>query len=323
MPEINVEELSQLKKTARKRLETDLGADFLVALHDPKTVELLLNADGQWWQERLGEEMVPKGRFRPAQALMVLKTISGYHGKEIDRSNPLIECEFPLDNSRFAGQIPPVVSAPVFSLRKKAIMVFTFNQYVEMGIMTAEQCAKLKAAVRKHRNILVSGGTGSGKTTLINTLIGEMAETNPAERFVIIEDTAEIQCTAKNYIQYHTSAEVTMTHLLRTTLRMRPDRILVGETRGPEALDLLMAWNTGHEGGAATLHANNPFAALDRLLMLVSMHKDAPRDIELLISLAVHIVVQIERWPNGKGRRVTGMIEVLGFENGHYVTRDL
>ena len=131
-------------------------------------------------------------------------------------------------------------------------------------------------AIAAHRNILVIGGTGSGKTTLVNAIIHRMVEIAPNERVVIIEDTGEIQCAAQNAVQYHTTLDVTMTLLLKATLRMRPDRILVGEVRGPEALDLLMAWNTGHEGGAATLHANNARAGLDRLAMLISMNRESP-----------------------------------------------
>jgi P-type conjugative transfer ATPase TrbB len=172
--------------------------------------------------------------------------------------------------------------------------------------MTAAQRATLTAAIQAHRNILVIGGTGSGKTTLVNAIINAMVEFDPAERVFIIEDTGEIQCAAENFVQYHTSLEVTMTMLLKTTLRMRPDRILVGEVRGPEALDLLMAWNTGHEGGAATLHANNAKAGLDRLAMLISMHPDSPKPIEPLIGEAVQVVVHIARTPEGRACRNPG-----------------
>jgi type IV secretion system protein VirB11 len=141
------------------------------------------------------------------------------------------------------------------------------------------------------------------------------------ERVFIIEDTGEIQCAAENFVQYHTSLEVTMTMLLKTTLRMRPDRILVGEVRGPEALDLLMAWNTGHEGGAATLHANNARSGLDRLAMLISMHPESPRPIEPLIGEAVHVIVHIARTP--EGRCVQEILEVAGYADGAYLTRVL
>ncbi|MGF2040633.1 MAG: ATPase, T2SS/T4P/T4SS family, partial [Nostoc sp. CmiVER01] len=151
--------------------------------------------------------------------------------------------------------------------------------------------------------------------------INEMVIQDPTERVFIIEDTGEIQCAAENYVQYHTSIDVNMTALLKTTLRMRPDRILVGEVRGPEALDLLMAWNTGHEGGAATLHANNAKAGLDRLAMLISMHPDSPKPIEPLIGEAVHVVVHIARVEGS--RRIQEILEVSGYVNGQYITKTL
>lgn len=314
-------EFNSIKDRAKRKLERDMGPELLVALNDPKTVEIMLNADGRLWHERLGESMTCIGSMRVAQAQAIIETIAGYHGKEVTRQKPILEGELPLDGSRFAGQLPPVVPAPTFAIRKKAVAIFTLEQYVDQGIMTPEQKASLVAAVAGHRNILVIGGTGSGKTTLVNAIINEMVIQDPTERVFIIEDTGEIQCAAENYVQYHTSIDVNMTALLKTTLRMRPDRILVGEVRGPEALDLLMAWNTGHEGGAATLHANNAKAGLDRLAMLISMHPDSPKPIEPLIGEAVHLIVHIARTPDG--RRVQEILEVSGYSQGQYLTKTL
>jgi type IV secretion system protein VirB11 len=310
-----------VKTRAKDKLLRDLGKVFLDAFDDPKTVEIMLNADGCLWQERLGESMRPIGHMRASQAEAVIKTVAGYYGKEITRNKPVLESEFPLDGSRFAAQLPPVVSAPTFAIRKKAVSIFTLDDYVEKGIMTAQQRDVIGRAVRDHRNILVIGGTGSGKTTLVNAIIREMSDISADERVLIIEDTGEIQCFAKNFVQYRTSLEVNMTQLLRTSLRMRPDRILVGEVRGPEALDLLMAWNTGHEGGAATLHANDARAGLTRLAMLISMHPDAPRPIEPLIGEAVHLLVHITR--TSEGRRVQEILEVDGYESGRYALRQI
>lgn len=314
-------ELNTVKARAKRKLERDMGKDFLKALNDPKTVEIMLNPDGKLWLEQFGEPMRCIGTMRAAQAQAILETIAGYHGKEITTKNPLLEGELPLDGSRFAGQLPPVVPAPTFAIRKKAVSIFTLDQYVENGVMSPQQKAHLVDAVANHKNILVIGGTGSGKTTLINAIINQMVIFDPSERVVIIEDTGEIQCAATNCIQYHTTIDVSMTALLKTTLRMRPNRILVGEVRGPEALDLLMAWNTGHEGGAATLHANNAKAGLDRLAMLISMHPDSPSPIEPLIGEAVHVVVHIAREEGG--RRVQEIIEVSGYENGRYNIKHL
>lgn len=312
---------TSVKTRAKDKLLRDLGSDFLDAFNDPKTVEIMLNGDGVLWQERLGERMRPIGRMRSSQAEAVIKTVAGYYGKEITRAWPVLESEFPLDGSRFAAQLPPVVSGPTFAIRKKAVSVFTLDDYVQKNIMTPRQRETIGQAVRRHRNILVIGGTGSGKTTLVNAIIREMSDISADERVLIIEDTGEIQCFADNFVQYRTVPEVNMTQLLRTSLRMRPDRILVGEVRGPEALDLLMAWNTGHEGGAATLHANDARAGLTRLAMLISMHPDAPRPIEPLIGEAVHLLVHISR--TAEGRRVQEILEVEGYEDGRYSLRQI
>lgn len=315
------DDYSTLKDRAKKKLERDMGPLLVAALHDPRTVEVMLNSDGKLWQERLGEPMKCIGTMRVAQAEAIIKTVAGYHGKEVTRGKPILEGELPLDGSRFAGQLPPVVPSPTFAIRKKAIAIFSLDQYVSAGILSAAHYDAIKTAIRAHRNILVSGGTGSGKTTLINAIIRDMVEQDPAERIFILEDTGEIQCAAENFVQYHTSFDVPMTALLKATLRMRPDRILVGEVRGPEALDLLDAWNTGHEGGAATLHANNPAAALIRLKSLISRNESAPAEIEPLIGEVVHIVVHIARTP--EGRTVQDVLEVSGYKDGSYQTRNL
>ena len=305
-----------------EKLRRDFGASALTALADPQTIEIMLNADGALWQESFGQKMRQIGTMQPGHAEAVMRTIAACLDTTITRKNPMIEGELPLDGSRFAGQIPPVVSAPIFAIRKKASAIFTLDDYVASDILTPAHKDIIVAAVRARRNILVVGGTGSGKTTLTNAIIHQMVEENPEERVFIIEDTGEIQCSAKNSVQYHTTLEVTMMHLLRTTLRMRPDRILVGEVRGPEALDLLMAWNTGHEGGVATLHANNARAGLDRLAMLISMHPESPTPIEPLIGEAVHLIIHITKTPH-RGRKVQEILEVTGYCTGNYHTKTL
>ena len=281
----------------------------------------MVNADGRIWQEKLGQKIQHIGHLQSAQAEAIIKTVAGFHNKEVTRHNPIIEGEFPVDNSRFAGQLPPIVTSPTFAIRKKAIKIHTLEQYVETGVLSAKHEKVIKEAVRDHRNILVIGGTGSGKTTLINAIIHEMVLNDPDERIFILEDTGEIQCAAQNFVQYHTTLDVNMTQLLKTTLRMRPDRILVGEVRGPEALDLLDAWNTGHEGGAATLHANDALSGLTRLESLISRNPSAPKEIMPLISDAVDIVVHITRTPSG--RKIQQIIEVQGYKKGSYQIRQL
>ncbi len=292
------------------KLERDLGTELVAVLQDPTTVELMLNPDGRLWLEQLGSEMRAIGELPPSRGQAVIKTLAGHLGKEVTAEQPLLEGELPIGGARFAGQLPPVVAGPAFSIRKAAVHRLDLTSYVAQGALTDGHRQILEEAVADRRNILVVGGTGSGKTTLVNALLAQMTAACPHERLVIIEDTAEIRCDADNIVQYRSSPQVSMTQLLRTTLRMRPDRILVGEVRGPEALDLLMAWNTGHEGGAATVHGNSAAAALLRLSMLVSMHRDAPRQIEPLIAETVDVIAFIARTPSG--RRVQQVVEVTG-----------
>ncbi|EMK3344942.1 MULTISPECIES: P-type conjugative transfer ATPase TrbB [Vibrio] len=320
------EPTGSVKDRAKRKLERDMGPELLAIFNDPKTVELMLNPDGTVWVEKLGEDMQCIATLRPAQGRAIIETVAGFHGKEVTAYTPKLEAEFPLDGSRFAGQLETVAvgQGPSFAIRKKAVSIFTLDQYVESGIMSEAQKDALVNIISQKKNILVVGGTGSGKTTLANAIIRETVEQFPNDRFIIIEDTSEIQCAAKNYVQYRTSETVDMTSLLKTALRMRPDRILVGEVRGPEALDLLMAWNTGHPGGVATIHANKgPSSGLGRFKFLISMHPKKPDPIEPFIGEAVHALVYIAKNKKTNTRAVEEIIEVSGYQDGQYLTTTL
>lgn len=309
-----------LKRTLEK-LKRQCGEKLLNFINANDVIEIMLNPNGDVWIEKLGQGMKKEFTLAPAPALAIMQTVAGYHGKIVNEQNPILECEFPLDNSRFAGQIFPCVQQPSFTIRKKCSAIFSLDQYVESKIMTENQKKTIEQAVKEHKNILVVGGTGSGKTTLVNAIIANMVLQYPEERVVIIEDTGEIQCSAKNFVQFHTAPTVTMTDLLKTTLRMRPDRILVGEVRGKEALDLLMAWNTGHSGGCATVHANSCELALERISMLISMNRDYPKPIEPLISSAVNVVVHIAR--EKYGRIIKDIVNITGFSNGKFTYKHI
>lgn len=313
--------LSPSEERIHEKLRRDLGVTFVQALLKPTTIELMLNADGSLWHEELGQSMKRIGFITPAKAEAAMRTIASYLKTTVTELNPILEGILPLDGSRFAGWLPPIVSAPTFVVRKKASMVYTLDDYVKQGTMTEAQAEIIRSNVKRHRNIIVSGGTSSGKTTLTNAIILEMVIQNPHERIFIIEDTGEIQCSAINSVQFYTSLNASMTDLLKTTLRGRPDRILVGEVRGSEALDLLDAWNTGHEGGIATLHANNAYAGLDRLKSLITRNLAAPKDIEPLIGEAVHCVVHIAK--EKQTRKVQEILEIQGYQDGRYLTKSV
>ncbi|MDR1612443.1 MAG: P-type conjugative transfer ATPase TrbB [Planctomycetota bacterium] len=285
------------------------------ALFDADTIELMLNPDGEVWHERLGQPMTHICDMEESKAAEFIRQIAGCLGKTVTEANPLLEGVLPLDDSRFAGQIPPAVAHPAFAIRKRAVRVFTLNDYILSGVMTLLQCELIRQAVEDRQNILIIGGTGTGKTTLGNAVLHEITVFDPGARQIIIEDTPELNSTAVNKVNYQTSPGCTMTDLLRTALRMRPDRIIVGEVRGPEAFDLLQAWNTGHPGGVATLHANDCASGLRRLKSLVSQHQYAPRDIEPDIALAVRLLVAIVK--ENHGRRVREIVEVDGYNPAH------
>ena len=285
------------------------------ALFDPATIELMLNPDGKVWQEKLGERMTHICNMREYEADEFVRKIAGYLKTTVTREKPWIEGVLPLDDSRFAGQIPPIVTHTSFAIRRRAAQVFTMEEYVDAGIMTVSQCDRLRSAIANRQNILVVGGTGSGKTTLGNTVLREITLFDPFARQAIIEDTAELNSTALNKINYQTSPECSMTDLLKIALRMRPDCIIVGEVRGREAFDLVQAWNTGHGGGFATLHANDCASGLRRLKSLISQHPYAPRDIEPDIALSVNVIVNIVK--SGTGRRIRDIVAVKEYDPAH------
>jgi type IV secretion system protein VirB11 len=260
-------------QTARlsEKLRRELGPVVLKALSDPDVIEIILNPDGRIWVESHTAGMSQTdASMAPTQAENLIGTVAAALNAVANPQNPIIEGELPLTGSRFERLLPPIAPSPCFVIRKRASVLYTLDHYLKDNIVTRAQAIVLRDAIAKRRNILIAGGTGSGKTTLVNALIHEMVSLgDQAERFVIIEDTLELQCAARNALQLHTTDAADMTRLVRATMRLRPDRIIIGEVRGKEALALLKAWNTGHPGGITTLHANSASAALLRLLSLV------------------------------------------------------
>src|SRR5712692_8873610 len=252
-----------------RMLRTALGPAIAAWLEDPAVVEVMLNPDGRLWVDRLTEGLADTGeRLSAADGERIVRLVAHHVGAEVHSASPRVSAELPETGERFEGLIPPVVTAPAFAIRKPAVAVFTLDDYVSVGIMTAEQADVLRNAVSQRRNVLVAGGTSTGKTTLVNALLAEVAKT--ADRVVLIEDTRELQCKAPNLVALRTKDGVaSLSDLVRSSLRLRPDRIPVGEVRGAEALDLLKAWGTGHPGGIGTIHAGSALGALRRLEQLV------------------------------------------------------
>ncbi len=307
---------SESRERMEEFLRRILGKDILGHLHDPAIVEILLNPDGQVWVDVLGGGLELRGRLDAGSGRMIIDTVASMLGTTISAESPIISGELPIDGSRFEGLIPPVVERPTFTIRKKALLIFTLEDYVAKGIMTARQREILIDAVRKRWNILVSGGTGTGKTTLANAILHAVSQETPEHRIVIIEDTRELQCAAPDTVFLRTSDTIDMTRLLKSTMRMRPDRIVVGEVRGPEALALLKAWNTGHPGGVGTVHANDARAALIRVGQLIQEANVPPAP--HLIAEAVNLVVSIKRTPTG--RIVDEIVQVQEYRDGEFMT---
>lgn len=299
-----------------EKLQRELGPVIVGLLSEPTVIEIMLNPDGTLWVERLGQGMDQFGTMASANAEALISTVASTLRAEITRDNPILECELPLDGSRFEALIPPVVAAPVFTIRRKALKVFTLADYVDQGVMTEPQRELICAGIQRRQNFLIVGGTATGKTTLANAVIDQISQVAPDHRLVIIEDTAEIQCSAMNTVMLRSADKVDMTRLLKATMRLRPDRICVGEVRGPEALALLKAWNTGHPGGVSTVHANDARAGLIRLEQLIAEVSQNP--MPQLIGEAVDWIVSIERTQSGD-RRVREVLSVGGHDGKGYV----
>ncbi len=297
-----------------------LGPAILAALLEPAVVEILVNPDGRLVLDRIGVgRQDTTVRLDPDACERVIRLVADYVGDPITREDPRLSGVLPATGERFQGFLPPVTTGPAFSIRKRPSVIWRLDDYVRDGVMTEHQAAVLRAAVSERRNLLISGGTGSGKTTLANALLAEPAFAG--DRVFLIEDTPELQCSAWDLVATQTRRfprPIGVVDLVRDALRMRPDRIVVGEMRdGAAAFETLKAWNTGHPGGLSTIHANSPTDALSRLEDLIAeVSTTVPRR---AIAQAVDIVVQIER--SQRGRRVTGIIEIVGQSAETYDTR--
>ena len=252
-----------------RMLRTAFGPAIARFLEDPAIIEVMLNPDGRLWIDRLSGGLAETGeRLSAPDGERIVRLVAHHVGAEVHASSPRVSAELPETGERFEGLLPPVVVAPAFAIRKPAVAVFTLEDYVAAGIMTLGHANALKVAVEARKNILVAGGTSSGKTTLTNALLAEVAKTS--DRVVLIEDTRELQCKAPNLVELRTKdGVISLSDLVRSSLRLRPDRIPIGEVRGAEALDLLKAWGTGHPGGIGTIHAGTAVGALRRLEQLI------------------------------------------------------
>lgn len=296
-------------------LRSAFGPVIGAALADGAVTEILVNPDGAIWIERQN-----KGRKRasvkiePHDAERIIRLVASAGQAECRPDAPIVSAELPESGERFEGILPPVTAAPCFAIRKPAQLLYSLEDYVRDHIITYGQAQVLREAVSERRNIVIAGGAGSGKTTLVNALLDEVA--SAGDRVVILEDTRELVCSAKDCVALRTTPGlVSLRDLVKSTLRLRPDRIIIGETRSGEALDLLKAWNTGHPGGIATIHANSAEAALSRLEQLVA--EAVAFNAQPLIAEAVDVIAFIAR--TALGRRLEKIVRVEGYnQDGTY-----
>lgn len=291
-----------------RMLRTAMGAPVVAALADAATVEVMANPDGRLWLERAGEGRVDTGlSLDPGAVERAIRLVAAAAGSPAGPEHPIVSAELPGGGERFEGVLPPVAPAPCFSIRRPAAGLPGLDALVARGALGEDEAAALRAAVRARMNVVVAGGASSGKTTLANALLAEAAASG--DRVIVLEDVRELRCAAADCVALRTQGgRVTLADLVRSALRLRPDRIVVGEVRGGEALALLKAWNTGHPGGIATVHANSAGAALDRLEQLAgeaAAHVD-PR----LVAEAVDLVAFVAR--EGADRRLAGLLAVRG-----------
>jgi type IV secretion system protein VirB11 len=311
-------------------------------LVDPLTEDILLNPDGTIWVKRQGAAYEVAGYLGRSQAESAICTVATMQVRYVNYEHPILETELPGSGARFSAILPPVTTGPVFAIRLRARKVYSLADYERAGVLgqsviggcagspdewigrlsqetNATHASVIRAAIKQRLNIVVAGGTASGKTTLANAIIAEMGELTPDDRVVTIEDTAELQCDLRNSVALHSidsgEHQVSMLECLKAALRLRPTRIIVGEVRGKEAHALLKAWNTGHPGGLATIHANDARSSLSRLESLVAEASESSgASQQKLIAEAVQVIVYIDQY-GPAGRRVKEIALVRGWDS--------
>ncbi len=300
-------------------VESALGPVVKGLLLDPHISEIRLNSDGALWANKLGVgKFDTSHKIAPESAKRAIEAVAYSVGECCNEQKPAISAELPGTGERFQGVLPPLSKGPVIAIRKKATRIFSLTDFEAQGVLALGQKEQLCEALHKKRNILIVGGTDSGKTTFANALLQVIADTK--DRVVIIEDTQELQCNATDVEYLRTRDGVaSLRDLVRVTMRLSPDRIVIGEVRGAEALDLIKAWNTGHGGGVSTVHASSARQGLSRIEQLVQEAGVAPS--RPMLAEAINIVIYMEKV--GTKRLVKDVLEVKGFEHEAYVLTKL
>jgi len=302
----------------QNKLKLDLGKIVLTALSDDEIYEILLNPDGVLWVDGYKGKR-EYGTMSQDAAKNLINTVASVADETVTPKNPSFSGELWVEINeefklfRFQAFIPPVVNYPAFAIRKRAGQVIPLQDYVRDEIITPQQGKMIKESVEQRKSILVVGGTQSGKTTFCNAILDCIAQTHPQDRVIIIEDTQELKCNVKDSVTMRSSPAKTMNDLIFDSMRIRPDRIIIGEVRGKEAHSLIKAWNTGHPGGVSTIHANSAQSGLLRLEQLIQEAGVIP--VPEAIAEAVNLLIFIEKTNKGKkGRQVTSILQLKGYD---------
>ena len=323
-----------------EKVSRELGPAVLDLMVDERTEDVMRNPDGSLWAYRVGEGFVLVGEMSEEQAYSAVGTIASSRETVINHEHPILETELPLNGARFEALVPPVVRSPAFAIRMRPRRIFTLDDYETAGIITQKDdprnltarpknefvksvqglCHKkvIERAVRNRMNILSVGATGAGKTTFANAVLDAVARVSPNDRVVIVEDTIELQCRVRNCVELRAGGNVSLNDCVRACLRLRPTRIVIGEVRGPEALELLKSWSTGHPGGVATIHAKSAGAGVAQFENLVAEATRAPK--QTAIADTIQLVIFIDLDANiPAGRKVREVAVVTGYQDGRYV----
>ncbi len=309
-----------------KNLDVMLGAAVVDLMNRPDITEIYNNDDGFIRYQSNEEGKVKSNIFlEPEKIQAIIELVAGQVGKIVNEDIPSISAEIAGYGARFQGEIPPIVRNPQMNIRKKALKIFYLEDYVLNNVLCQSYKNYIEKAIAARKNILIVGGTGTGKTTFLNAILAEIAQISPYHRIISLEDLPELQCPADDYSPMFTKQDTgqggiryNMTRLLADCMRRSPDRIVVGEVRDGAAYTMLKAWNTGHEGGVCTVHANGAEEGLTRIKSLAQEDSDAAGDIKELIGEAIDVVIFISHVELGDGKKsrvVQDIIEVKSYDS--------